>query len=139
MRTHMGRGIWEEASGRRNLGGGIWEEASGRRHLGEASGRRHLRGGIWEDWEGSGNALGRALGAQAALEAPGVSGMVYLHKVAPIRSRLQKRKKCSLYDVFLRVPLTKSAAGQRLRDAGSDPGLPDRTGGLYQHRQDPTS
>ena len=70
-----------EASVSRHLGGGIWEEASEGRHL----------GGLWEKlWEGSGRALGRALGALAALEAPGVSGMVYLHKVAPVCSRLQK-------------------------------------------------
>ena len=89
MRRHMGQGIWEVASGRRHLGEGIWEEASGRRYLG----RR-----IWENlgrtlgglWGGSGKALGWSLEALAALEAPGVSGMDYLHKVAPCCSRLQK-------------------------------------------------
>ena len=106
-RKHPGLGIWEEASGRRHLGEGIWgriwEKASGRRHLGEgiweeASGRRHLRGNIWEDsgkdfgralgwlWEGSGKALG---GALAALDVPGVAGMVSFHKVAPLCNRLQ--------------------------------------------------
>ena len=44
------------------------------------------------------------------------------------------------YDVFLKVPpLTKSAAGQRLRIPGSNPGLANQPKGLYQHRQDPTS
>ena len=58
MRRHMGRGIWEGASGRRHLGGGIWEEASERRHL----------RGLWEElWGGSGKALGGALGALTAL------------------------------------------------------------------------
>ena len=79
MRRHLGGGIWEEASGRRHLGGGIWEEASGRRHLG---------GGIWE--EASGRTLGGASSALAALEAPGVSGRVSLHKQAPIRNRIEK-------------------------------------------------
>jgi hypothetical protein len=64
---------------------------------------------------------------------------VYLHKAAPLCSRLHKFPFCLFYEVFLKVPPTKSAAGQRLRDAGSNPGLDDRPRGLYQHRQDPTS
>ena len=47
----MGRGIWEQASGRRHLGGGNWE-ASGTKHLGEGIWGWHLRGGTWEEASG---------------------------------------------------------------------------------------
>ena len=77
-----------EAPGRRHLGGGIWEEACEGRHLKG----RILGGALGELWGGSGVALGglwessaKASGALAALEAPGVSGMVYLHFTAHIR------------------------------------------------------
>ena len=39
---------------------------------------------------GSGRALGRALGALAALEAPGVAGKVCLHKHAPLHNKIEK-------------------------------------------------
>ena len=100
MRRNLGeasaRRHQEKASGRRHLGEGIWEEASA---------RTHQRGAIWEDsgrdfgkalgwvWEDSGRALGEALGALVALEAleaPGVSGMVSLHKGAPLRNGIEK-------------------------------------------------
>ena len=148
-RRHLGGGIWVEASGRRHLGG-IWEEASGRRHLGEASARRHLGGSIWEEasggmpleglweglWEGSGRALG---GLWDELWGQGCLGwsvfIKWHHSAAVCKSSFF----CSFHEAFLRVPLTKSAAGQRLRIPGSNPGLDDRPGGLYQHCQDPTS
>ena len=100
-KRHLGGGIWEKASGGgiwEASGAGIWEKASGRRHLGEASGGRHLGGGIWE---GSGSALGEASGALAALEAPGVAGMVSFQIMTP------RRIKSCFQCVFLKVLLTK--------------------------------
>ena len=104
MRRHMGRGIWEEASGRRHLGGCIWEKPSRRRHLGDG-----IWEGLWEGsgvalgwlwggsgralgtlWDASGKPLGGALGALAAPEAPGVAGRVSLHKQAPLCNRNEK-------------------------------------------------
>jgi len=97
-------------------------------HLGDSGrGSGKAQGSFWE---GSGKPLGEALGALTALEAPRVAGKVYLHKVAPLCNGMQKNPFLFILKMFLKVPLTKSAAGQRLRDAGSAPGAPDRPRGL---------
>ena len=74
-------------------------------------------GGLWGALGGM--ALGEALGTPMLQGAPGGLGKVYLHKVAPFCSRLQKFNFSLFNEVFLMVPLTKSEAGRGLRDPGS--------------------
>jgi hypothetical protein len=69
--------------------------------------------------KGSGIALGGTLGALGLQGHPRGSGRVSLHKEAPFCSRLFF---CGFYGVFLKVPLTTSAAGRRLRDPGLNQG-----------------
>ena len=91
-------------------------------------------------WEGSGKALGRALGALAVLEAPGVSGMVYLHKQPPLHNRIEK-----FPFLLLSLNVFEGTTQQvPYMVTFGDPRLGHRVGGpikgpLNQHRQDPTS
>ena len=107
-RGHLEEGIWKETSGK-HLGKSIWGNASGRNHLGG-----HL-GGLWGKL--CGGALKwlwtRQAGKQIELvaliplETPGVAGMVYLSP--PISNGMQKYVSNVFYNVFVRVPFTKSA------------------------------
>ena len=90
-------------------------------------------------WEGSGKPLGGALGALAALEAPGVSGRVSLHKQAPLRNIIEFVLLLLLRIVFEGTTyqvVYMATFGDRRRGHRGGKTI---KGPLNQHRQDPTS
>ena len=139
-RRHLGEGIWEETTEGRHLGGDNCEKASGRT-LGETLGSLwggcgRALGGLWDGLWGLRDELWGRWRLWRLQGCLGWSLFIKWHQSAAVcKSSLF----CLFYELFLKVPLTKSAARQRLRDPGSKPGSPHQPRSLYQHRQDPTS